>query len=101
MERAQHRYSAELKQRMVEEIERGQLSLRAAARDAQTNVAIVQKWMEEYGRVKPERDVVEVVMKREQDNIAALGTALADAHLQLRAHEELIAQANKRYRTDF
>ena len=42
MERVYHRYSAELKQRLVEEIEQGQLSVREAARDAQTSVTMVQ-----------------------------------------------------------
>ena len=100
MERAHHRYSGELKQRLVEEIEQGHLSLREAARDAQTSVTMVQKWLEEYGRFKPKRDVVEVVMKSEQDKIAALEKALADAHLKLRVYDELITQANKRYKTD-
>lgn len=100
MARTLHRYSDELKQRLVEEIEQGQLSLRAAARDAQTNVPMIQKWLEEYGRFKPKRDVVEVVMKSEQDRIAALETALAEAHLQLRVYDALITQANKRYKTD-
>jgi transposase-like protein len=100
MERTPHRYSAELKQRLVEEIEAGHLSLREAARDVQTSVTMVQKWLEEYGRFKPKRDVVEVVMKSEQDQIAALKKALADAHLKLVVYDELITQANKRYKTD-
>lgn len=100
MERVQHRYSAELKQRLVEEIEQGRLSVREAARDAQTSVTMVQKWLEEYGRFKPKRDVVEVVMKSEQDKIAALEKALAEAHLKLRVYDELITQTNKRYKTD-
>lgn len=100
MERAQHRYSNELKQRLVEEIERGHLSVREAARDARTSVTMIQKWLEEYGRFKPKRDIVEVVMKSEQDQIAALEKALAEAHLKLRVYDELIAQANKRFKTD-
>lgn len=100
MTRSLHRYSDELKQRLVEEIEAGRLSLREAARDAQTNVTMVQKWQEEYGRFKPKRDVVEVVMKSEQDKIAVLEKALADAHLKLLVYDELITQANKRYKTD-
>lgn len=100
MTRAQHRYSPELKQRLVEEIEAGHLSLREAARDAQTSLTMVQKWMDEYGRYQPKRDVVEVVMKSEQDKIAALEKALADAHLKLVVYDELITQANKRYKTD-
>jgi transposase-like protein len=100
MTRMQHRYSAELKQRLVEEIEAGHLSIREAARDAQTTVTLMHQWLEEYGRFKPKRDIVEVVMKSEQDQIAALKQALADAHLKLLVYDELITQANKRYKTD-
>ena len=100
MSRMQHRYSAELKQRLVEEIEAGHLSIREAARDAQATVTLMHQWLEEYGRFKPKRDIVEVVMKSEQDQIAALKRALADAHLKLAVYDELITQANKRYKTD-
>lgn len=100
MERVYHQYSAELKQRLVDEIEQGQLSMREAARDAQTTVTMVKKWLEEYGRFKPKRDVVEVVMKSEQDKITALEKALSDAHLKLRVYDELIHQTNKHYKTD-
>ena len=100
MARSFHQYSTELKQRLVEEIEGGQLSIREAARDAQTTVAMVQVWLREYGRFQPKRDIVEVVMKSEQDRIAALEKALAEAHLRLQVYDELITQANKRYKTD-
>lgn len=97
---AQRRYSPELKQRIVEEVEAGHLSLREAAHDAQTTVTMIQKWLDEYGRYKPKRDIVEVVMKSEQERIAALEKALAEAHLQLQVYDELITQANRRYKTD-
>jgi transposase-like protein len=100
MERTQHRYSAELKERLVAEIENGHLSVREAARDARTSVTMIQKWLDEYGRYKPKRDVVEVVMKSEQDRIGALEQALAEAHLKLRVYDELITQANKHFKTD-
>jgi transposase-like protein len=100
MERAHHRYSPELKERLVAEIESGHLSMREAARDAQTNVTMIQKWLEEYGRYKPKRDVVEVVMKSEQERISTLEKALAEAHLKLRVYDELITQANKHFKTD-
>lgn len=83
MARAHHQYSSELKQRLVEEIETGHLSIRGAARDAQTTVAMVQVWRREYGRFQPKRDIVEVVMKSEQDRIAALEKALATHILAL------------------
>ena len=53
MERAQRRYSPELKQRIVEEVEAGHLSLREAAREVQASVTIIQKWLDEFGRYKP------------------------------------------------
>ena len=100
MPRAFHQYSQELKERLVAEVEAGQLSLREAARDAQTSVPMLQKWLDEYGRFKPKRDIVEVVMKSEQARIAALESALAEAHVTLQVYEELITQANKAYKTD-
>lgn len=100
MAQAYRRFSEELKIRVVAEIEGGQLSLREAARDVQAPVTVVHKWLEEYGRFKPKRDIVEVVMKSEQEKIAALEKALADAHLRLRVYDELITQANKLYKTD-
>lgn len=100
MERAQHRYSPELKGRLVAEIENGHLSVREAAREAQTSVTMIQKWLEEYGRYKPKRDIVEVVMKSEQERISTLEKALAEAHLKLRVYDELITQANKHFKTD-
>ena len=100
MARAYRRFSEELKIRVVAEIEGGQLSLREAARDVQAPVTVVHKWLEEYGRYKPKRDIVEVVMKSEQEKIAALEKALADAHLRLRVYDELITHANRYYKTD-
>lgn len=100
MQRAQRQYSPELKQRIVEELEAGHLSLREAARDTQATVAMVQKWVQEFGRYRPKRDVVEVVMKSEQERIAALEKALAEAHLKLQVYDELLAQADKKYQLD-
>jgi transposase-like protein len=100
MERAHRRYSPELKQRIVEELEAGHLSLREAARDTHATVAMIQKWVDEFGRYRPKRDVVEVVMKSEQERIAALEKALAEAHLKLRVYDELLTQADKKYQLD-
>ncbi|MGV3708816.1 MAG: IS3 family transposase [Gemmatimonas sp.] len=97
----QHRYSAELKQRLVDEIEAGHLSIREAAETAQAAVTLVHQWLTEYGRFKPKREIVEVVMKSEQERIAALEKALAAAHLKLEVYDELITQANRHFKTDF
>ncbi len=39
-------------------------------------------------------------MRSEQDRIAALEKALAEAHLTLQVYDTLIAQANQHYKTD-
>jgi transposase-like protein len=100
MERSRRQFSPELKQRIVEDIEAGHLSIREAARTVQTTAAMVHHWLDEFGRYRPKRNVVEVVMKSEQERIAALEKALAEAHLTLQVYDELITQANKRYKTD-
>ena len=100
MERSRRQFSPELKQRIVEELEAGHLSVREAARTVQTSAAMVHHWLDEFGRYRPKRNVVEVVMKSEQERIAALEKALAEAHLKLQVYDELITQANKRYKTD-
>jgi transposase-like protein len=100
MERARHSYSEDVKRQLVEEIESGRMSIREAASEARAGVTQVQKWLEEYGRFKPKRDIVEVVMKREKDKITELEKALAEAHLKIRVYDELINQANKKYKTD-
>ncbi len=100
MERSRRQFSPELKQRVVEDIEAGHLSIREAARTVQTTAAMVHHWLDEFGRYRPKRNVVEVVMKSEQERIAALEKALAEAHLTLQVYDELITQANKRYKTD-
>jgi transposase-like protein len=100
MSQPQRQYSPELKQRIVDELEAGHLSLREAARDTQATIPIVQRWVHEYGRYRPKRDVVEVVMKSEQERIAALEKALAEAHLKLHVYDELLTQADKKYQLD-
>lgn len=100
MEYSRRQFSPELKQRIVEELEAGHLSIREAARSVQTSAAMVHHWLEEFGRYRPKRNVVEVVMKSEQERIAALEKALAEAHLTLQVYDELITQANKLYKTD-
>ena len=100
MARTFHHFSPELKQRIVAEVEAGELTLREAAQDARTTVHQVRVWLDEYGQYKPKRDIVEVVMRSEQERIAALEKALAEAHLTLQVYEELITQANTRFKTD-
>jgi transposase-like protein len=100
MNRVRHEYSEALKRGIVEEIESGRLSIRDASDEVGAAVTQVQKWLEEYGRFKPKRDVVEVVMKSEKEKIAELEKALAEAHLKIRVYDELINQAKKKYKID-
>ncbi len=100
MERAQISFSPELKRAIVEELESGQVSLREAATRGHTTVSRIQLWLKEYGKYQPKRDIVEVVMKSEEEKIAALEKALADAHLKLLVQDKIIELASKKYKTD-
>ena len=95
-----YNYSEELKRRIVEEIENGKMSMAEARREYGMTKASIKHWLDEYGRYKPRRSVVEVVMKDEKEKIAELEKALADAHLMNRFYEELIGIADKKYKTN-
>jgi transposase-like protein len=97
MRRAQRQYSPELKQRIVDELEAGHLSVRQAALATQASMTMVHRWVQEFGRYRPQRDVVEVVMKSEQHRIAALERALADAHLKLQVYDALIVKRHPKF----
>jgi transposase-like protein len=94
------KFSEEVKRSIVQELESGNISLREAAERAHTTSTRIKLWLEEYGRFKPKRDILEVVMKSEQDRISELEKALADAHLKLLLSEEIISLANKKYKVD-
>lgn len=93
-------YSKELKNRVVKEIESGICSIREACESTGAQVSQVKLWLDEYGRFKPKRDVVEVVMKSEKEKIAALEKSLANAHLKLDFYESLINIAKKEHNLD-
>lgn len=94
------RFDGELKRRMVAEIESGVISIREAGSRCQVSVKQVRKWLEEYGKYRPKKDILEVVMKSEEERIRELEHALADAHLELRLYGHIIDMANKKYKTD-
>jgi len=94
------RFEEALKIKIVEEIESGRLSISEAGREYGAKKSAVKNWLEEYGRFKPKHNIVEVVMKSEQERISELEKALSDAHLKLRIYEELINQAEKKYKVD-
>lgn len=100
MDKVQMSFSPEVKRAIVEELESGRISLREAAVRGYTTVSRVKLWMDEYGKYKPKRDVVEVVMKSEEDRISELEKALADAHLKNVVYEEMIALASKKFKVD-
>jgi len=100
MENARMSYGPEVKRAIVEELESGRISMREAAERGHTSVGRVKMWLEEYGKYKPKRDILEVVMKSEEEKISALERALADAHLKLRVYDEILALAGKKYRVD-
>lgn len=100
MENVQMSFSPEVKRAIVEELESGRISLREAAVRGYTTVSRVKMWVDEYGKYKPKRDIVEVVMKSEEERIAELEKALADSHLKNVVYEEMIALASKKFKVD-
>ena len=94
------RFSEALREKIVEEIESGSLSIAEAAREYETTKTSIKNWLDEYGRFKAKHSIVEVVMKSEQERITELEKALADAHLKLRVYDEIINLAVKKYKVD-
>ena len=93
-------YSEELKREVVSEIESGSLSISEAKMEYGVPKSNLKVWLKEYGRYKPKRDLVEVVMKSEKEKIEELERALSDSHLLNRFYEKLIEVADKEYKTD-
>lgn len=91
------KYDESFRRYVVKEIEAGELSQADAARQYGIAKGLVRIWLEEYGKFRPKRDIVEVVMKSEQDKIQELEKALSEAHLKIRAYEELLKIAEKKY----
>jgi transposase-like protein len=94
------RYSEELRKRIVQEIESGELSIAAASKEYGAPKASIKNWLSDYGRFKAKRNIVEVVMKSEKERIAELEKALADAHLKMRVYDEILSLAGKKYKVD-
>lgn len=91
------RYDETFRRYVVKEIEDGGLSQADAARQYGISKGLVRVWLEEYGKYRPKRDVVEIVMKSEQDKIQELEKALSEAHLKIRTYEELLKIAEKNH----
>lgn len=90
-------YDESFRTYLVGEIESGNLSIAEASREYGVPRTGIKHWLSEYGRFRPKRDVMEVVMKSEKDRIAELEKALAEAHLKNRAYEELLKQAEAKF----
>lgn len=98
--REMKRCSEELMLNIVKEIESGSISVAGASKEYGIPKATLKNWLKDYGRFKPHRNIVEVVMKSERERIAELEKALADAHLKMRVYDEIIALAGKKYKVD-
>lgn len=92
--------SEELKQRIVEEIESGEIGQCEAARLYNISRGSIQKWLKQYGKLRYRTQIVEVVMKDQKDKVDELQQALADAHLKLRLYDKMLELAGKEYKAD-
>jgi len=103
------RYSAAFKQKVVQEIESGQLSLAEARRIYDiSGTHTIQRWLRKYGKSHLLPKIIRVAMKDEKDRIKelerekrALESALANAHLKIVSLEALIESAEEHYALDF
>jgi transposase len=100
VDKVTRRFSEEFKQHIVSEVESGNLSLSEAAREYGASKCVVHGWLKDYGKFRPKRTVVEVVMRSEKEKIAELEKALSEAHLKIRLYEKMLEQAGKKYKTD-
>ncbi len=92
--------SDELKRRIVEEIESGEVGQCESARIYGISRATIQKWLKTHGKLPHRKEVVEIVMKDEREKIEQLQQALADAELKARLYEKLLELASAEYKTD-
>ena len=93
-------FSEELKRRIVQELESGELGQCEASRVYGIHRKAITKWQKQYGRLPPTREIVEVVMKDEKEKIAELQQALSDAHLKLRLYDKMLELAGEEYKAD-
>lgn len=107
-QRVFHRYSLAFKQKVVSEIERGELKIGDAQRiyDIRGNDTI-QSWIRKLGKNHLLNKVVRIEMKDEKERIKALEkqvkgleSALAQSHVKNIALESLIECAEEHYQTD-
>lgn len=100
-------YSEAFKRKVVEEIERGELNGREAARTYGIPYGgTIPSWVRKYGSRKHKTKIVRVMMKSEQDEINELKKALADERIrslvyshQLESYEKYVPDLKKRLDT--
>ena len=92
--------SEEVKRRIVQEVESGRIGQCEAARTYGISRTSIMKWLRQYGTIRYQTRIVEVVMADEKAKISELQQALSDAHLKLRLYEKMIELAGKEYQTD-
>lgn len=100
-------YSEAFKRKVVEEIERGELNSREAARTYGIPYGgTIPKWLRKYGSRKYETKIVRVMMKSERDEINELKKALAEERIrslvfsrQLQSYEKYVPDLKKRLDT--
>lgn len=101
MERAvSRRYSESFREQVVSEVESGRMSCAEASREYGISKSLMKNWLNEYGKFRPQRSIVEVVMKSEKEKISELEKALSEAHLKLRLYDKMLELAGKKYKTD-
>lgn len=102
------RYSISFRRQVVKEIEEEGLSLsQAARRYGIKGGSTIQRWLKTFGKNHLLNKIVRVEMKGEKDRVRELEAeikklkiALADATLEKRTLETLLAVVNEHYQTD-
>jgi transposase len=102
------RYSTAFKLEVIDQIERGELTVAQAQRRYDIRGGhTISNWLRKFGRTSLLHQIVRVQTVQEKDQLKAmqqeikkLKEALADAHMEKRILETLIDEANKIYKTD-
>jgi transposase len=107
-QKVMYRYSQSFKQKVINEIEQGRLTMNGARRlYGIRGGAIIQDWIRKLGKLHLLNKVVKVEMKDEVSKLKQvekekkeLESALAQAHLKLLVYESLIEVAGDHYGVD-
>jgi transposase-like protein len=107
-QKVMYRYSQSFKQKVVDEIEQGKITMNGARRlYGIRGGAIIQDWIRKFGKLYLLNKVVKVEMKDEVSKLKQveqekkeLESALAQAHLKLLVYESLIEVAGDHYGVD-